>query len=953
MSSIKPPGDVPPKLFDTADILTEEFEALRRPCQPKLPKLPRPEFDETLPPLTGAGQPEMAQERAEATLAAQAFTRYTQGVHALPGTGRSALCLSGGGIRSAAFSLGVVQALARRGLLSQMDYLSTVSGGGYTGAWLTAWTHRAMTDQPAPPEFTEVEQKIGSRTPVSGSERAPMQWLRGQQKFLSPRSGLSSGDLWAPISIFVRDLLLNWLVFVPMLAAVLLLPRIAWFAVESWSYLSRDDNPAVPWLLHWWSSPPHPNSLFGWGDAAGALLVSIGFGVASYYRTNGTRLGGRDPQFKRLVLAPVLAGSFVLVMAIGGWLRGLTAASVENLREWAVLVPFVLVIGRLVVVVLNIVGPDKRNLQDAWVVAVELAGLVVAGAITGVLIWSGVALFWAWHTEIDYRTLTACGVPWLLTAYLLGQVLFAGLTSRLPRGTFDREWLARASGYYMLASVLWLLASAVVLFAPEEVNALYLQTVAPIAAVSGTMTIGVGLSQVTKATAAAAAVKERLSVSVLTRLLCLVFCVTMAILLAHGTARLLAWMPGGIDLEKPALLPIDLTNPAGPALHALQVTTLACLALLAFSTIATLIVNVNEFSLHTLYANRLIRTFLGASNTPDITGRDTGRNNFDGFSPSDNLAMGELWRDKTGVSRREGPFPVLGVALNLVASDNPAWQERKAAPFVVTPLHTGADLVGYRDSRLVAGGVTLGMAMAISGAAASPNFGYHSSPLVSFVLMLFNVRLGWWMGNPRHPNRWRFRSPLFSLRLFQQEALGRTSADQPFVYLSDGGHFDNLGLYEMIRRRARTVVVVDATADPECHMDDLGRTLRTISVDLGVDIQFNPSVAFKKRSDPETAGVYCALGHIIYPEKNAPRGTLIYIKAGLYKDAPADIRAYAASNARFPHDATFNQWFTETQFESYRALGSHVIGVITGPVRPMTLEALVADARRYVKTVPA
>lgn len=949
MSSVNYPAGVPPKLLDTADILAEEFEALRRPGQAKLPDPPQPEFDEALPPLIGEGQPAMAQDRAEATNTAQAFTRYATGVHALPGTGRSALCLSGGGIRSAAFSLGVVQALARRGLLSQMDYLSTVSGGGYTGAWLTAWTHRAMTDQPAAPDFTEIERQLGSRTSVSGSERAPMQWLRGQQKFLSPRSGLGSGDLWAPISIFVRDLLLNWLVFVPMLAAVLLLPRLAWFAVDSWSYLSMSDHPAVPWLLlNWWDPQKPPNGVFGWGDAAGALLVSIGFGVASYYRTNGARLSGRDPQFKRLVLAPVLAGSFVLVMAIGGWLRGPSGDSWKDCLEWASLVPIVLVIGRLVVAALNSNGRGKWTSQDAGVVVVELGGLIVAGAITGVLIWSGVVWLKSWDPKGDFRTLTACGVPWLLTAYLLGQVLFAGLTSRLPRGMFDREWLARASGYYMLASVLWLLASGIVLFEPEEVDTLYVKAIVPLAAVSGTMTIGVGLSQFTKATAAAAAVKERLSLSLLTRLSCLVFCVTMAVLLAHATADLIALLFHGVVIARK-----DPPHTQTEALQALWVSAAACLGLIAFSTVATLVVNVNEFSLHTLYANRLIRTFLGASNTPDITGRDTGRNSFDGFSPSDNLAMGELWRDKAGVPRREGPFPVVGVALNLVASDNPAWQERKAAPFVVTPLHTGADLVGYRDSRLVAGGISLGMAMAISGAAASPNFGYHSSPLVSFVLMLFNVRLGWWMGNPNHPNRWRFRSPLFSLRLFQQEALGRTSADQPFVYLSDGGHFDNLGLYEMVRRRARTIVVVDATADPECHMDDLGRTLRSISVDLGVEILFNPSVAFRKRSDPETAGVYCAVGHVTYPEKDAQRGTLIFIKAGLYKDAPADIRAYAASNARFPHDATFNQWFTETQFESYRALGSHVIDVITGPERPMTLAALLADARRYVNTVPA
>jgi len=216
--------------------------------------------------------------------------------------------------------------------------------------------------------------------------------------------------------------------------------------------------------------------------------------------------------------------------------------------------------------------------------------------------------------------------------------------------------------------------------------------------------------------------------------------------------------------------------------------------------------------------------------------------------------------------------------------------------------------------------------MAISGAAVSPNWGYHSSPITSFLMMLANVRLGAWLGNPKHRTTWRYSGPRFSWRLFLQEALGRTDDEEPWVYLSDGGHFENLGLYEMVRRRCRTIVVSDAGADPKCTLEDLGNAVRKIAVDLGVKIEFE-RIYVHKRTEAATAGVYCAIGKIKYPEDPEDAWSkIIYIKPGFYGTAePADVRAYAAANAKFPHESTLNQWFGESQFESYRSLGAHVI----------------------------
>ena len=121
--------------------------------------------------------------------------------------------------------------------------------------------------------------------------------------------------------------------------------------------------------------------------------------------------------------------------------------------------------------------------------------------------------------------------------------------------------------------------------------------------------------------------------------------------------------------------------------------------------------------------------------------------------------------------------------------------------------------------------------MAISGAAASPNMGYHSSPPVGLVMTLFNVRLGWWLGNPaRQARPYRREGPRWG-PCGGQAVVSRPSAttdDSPYVYLSDGGHFENLGLYEMLRRRCRFIVVIDAGCDPDFTFEDLGNAVRKI-----------------------------------------------------------------------------------------------------------------------------
>src|SRR5262249_41002560 len=170
----------------------------------------------------------------------------------------------------------------------------------------------------------------------------------------------------------------------------------------------------------------------------------------------------------------------------------------------------------------------------------------------------------------------------------------------------------------------------------------------------------------------------------------------------------------------------------------LPLQVIAALAALAISRVASRAININRFSLHAMYRNRLVRAFLGAAREPDRDGvsdaadkpRKRRADRFTGFDANDNPSMHDLWAEPTPVDWR--PLHVINIALNIVSSRRLSWQERKAESFTVSPLHSGSSAVGYRSSVTYGGpdGISLGTAMAISGAAASPNMGYYSSPAI-------------------------------------------------------------------------------------------------------------------------------------------------------------------------------------------------------------------------------
>jgi hypothetical protein len=211
--------------------------------------------------------------------------------------------------------------------------------------------------------------------------------------------------------------------------------------------------------------------------------------------------------------------------------------------------------------------------------------------------------------------------------------------------------------------------------------------------------------------------------------------------------------------------------------------------------------------------------------------------------------------------------------------------------------------------------------------------GYNSSPAITFLMTMLNVRLGWWLGNPGAPGEATFRheGPAWAIKPLVDEAFGLTTDQRGYVYLSDGGHFENLGLYEAVRRRCRFIIVVDAGCDPAFNFDDLGNAIRKIQIDQGVCIRlFNLERLPKRTADGSVASAdYHAIGEIDYAaadgrQPGTGNGRILYIKAGYHGTESAGVRAYANSQPEFPHESTANQWFSESQFESYRALGFEI-----------------------------
>lgn len=315
--------------------------------------------------------------------------------------------------------------------------------------------------------------------------------------------------------------------------------------------------------------------------------------------------------------------------------------------------------------------------------------------------------------------------------------------------------------------------------------------------------------------------------------------------------------------------------------------------------------DINEASMHMFYRDRLMGAYLPMF--PNVGGAET-------VSPDLRL------RD---IQPSAAPYHIINTTVLTVGSSTPHLSQRGGDSFILSPLYCGSSATGWaRSDAYVRGDVDLATAMAISGAAVDPNTSATRSRPLAFLMTLCNARTGYWIRNPRFVFR-KFIShlaPRWYLYLLAEMFGGDLDEAAGYVRLTDGGHFDNLGLYELVRRRCRIIVVSDATADPAWFFQDLARVIELVRVDFGAKVELDVSSLV-----PDGAGLsseHFVAGEVIYADDTA--AIIVYVKTSLTGDESEEIRSFQRSHPTFPDESTANQFFTELQFEAYRTLGYHI-----------------------------
>ncbi len=851
------------------------------------------------------------------------------------------MAFSGGGIRSASFNLGVLQALARNNWLNRFDYFSSVSGGGYIASWLGAWFTRTSA--------VEVHEALASDHCQIGKDsdwakRRPIRFLRSYTNYLTPRRGLLSTDTWALLGIYLRNLLLNLAILTALLAS-LLLGAVLLVALSEWFVAGVK----AKWAF----------SIMG---ASGVVLlvipvVLIGKNLSYFFSENEehkTPWSVRSTGIHVTIICPLLASAWLGGVFLSVLGAAFPATPVPTLYQWRYWMAFGAVAYGVFWLLAGIINSRFGSQSDgsfSWEWAIGSA--FAAGAFGGVLLRTA-ALSAVFSRPAAIARMVSFGPPLLMLLFLITAVLHIGLMG-LAFPDMKREWMARLGGLLLLFSGAWAGLFAIAVYDVLGLKSFWLNFLST-GSISATVQMQsfwtyaqsiaqlagkLGLTGAWLAAAIGGAIAGRSPKTngeqgtwneLLLRLAPFAF--------ALGSFVAISLL---IQTELPHIVR-SMSQVPGVASKAFDeylngywsITDVGKLALclaatLAMALLLSLRVDVNDFSIHLLYRNRLVRCFLGASNTTRHP------HPFTGFDPNDDVRLTAL--RNAGRQTYCGPYPILNATLNLVRGEELGWQKRKAAPFVFTPLFCGWDYIPKRGSEIgdqldaagyrltdayscgrgaERGAISLGTAMAISGAAASPNMGYHSSPPVAFLMTLADVRLGWWAPNPANKRTWQSEGPKLGLLYLCREMFGLSDEKSGYVYLSDGGHFDNVGLYELVRRQCRFILACDASEDKDLRMQDLMNAIEKCRVDFGVEITIDVS-GLKLDAASNQSKANCVEGTIKYGAGR--EGTLLYLKATRTGKEPEPIKAYAALDMDFPHHPTANQWFDESRFESYRSLG--------------------------------
>ncbi|MGO8038973.1 patatin-like phospholipase family protein [Rhizobium leguminosarum] len=721
------------------------------------------------------------------------------------------LTLSGGGNRSAAFSLGVTQALDslrpddEDQVVDAFDYISSVSGGGYMATSIVSGLMQAPYTYP-------FASKLDS------AETDETKHLRDYSNFLTP-NGLI--DYLTSFSLVLRGLLVNLTIALPLVLLLAVFTAACQPTVES---LTKPDFFGIP-------------------------LENLPFPIANFSALKGFTL-----TTNLIFLAAVLIFASALFTSITFRTGTLTGRS--RLSLW---------LGVLVAVILVSAFSEVQPLI--------IAGMFFASGSSGTLPADTNTMLTSIGKIIP--TLAAVLVPvaglLIATAQKLANIVKAAVGEDTWKAAIQKR-----------ASLIALYASALIVPGLFWVAYLYLAYWA----------IGGG--------------------------------------------------PSGLNPNAPSwirAIPESRLYTSLPVIGFLGPIASAYFWTALFLVVICLFVGPNSNSLHQLYRDRLATAFLFSRSDAgnDDFEADAGNWNFSSLKRFDS-SPGEDCRRKWRFGASFSPYLLVNTAINLAGSKEMNRRGRNADNFIFSPLFVGSETTGYSkttDLEHVAN-VSLATAMATSGAAASANMGNHTIRILTFSLSMLNVRLGYWLANPNRLEM--FSNWTTKLRAnvgtwyFATEASGRMTESRLNVYLTDGGHVENLGIYELLRRRCKVIVAIDAEADPGMTFESFVKLQIISRIDMGIRIDLpwkkiskhalEVSQSICKGNEVANAkGPHGAVGIIHYgPEEY---GLIFYIKSSMSGDENDYVMDYKVRNPTYPHESTLDQFFSEEQFEVYRALGFH------------------------------
>lgn len=828
--------------------------------------------------------------------------------------GSMGLAFSGGGIRSATISLGVAQTLVEKKRLQDFDYCSTVSGGGYLGSFLgamflprTARGPEAMAS-PASADVLKkqadfVQEALASKQnareidgPESGKPvRNPVWWLREHSRYLAPDGG---SDYFVAAAYMIR----NWIAMTYVIALPLAL---LWLTVVAATALLLNHAGAMAGFIAPAGSGPWKFSLIWPGSAASAFLA-LSAGIA-YWLTEymSKRFTAHEERVAWPRMALILTG--LLAMATAGVLADRVFHH-------------------------GLIGNPPVTLRF-------LVGLGTASTITG----GALAVF------------TALAVPYQAEGKAVpGEAVIAEARRRFTR--ISATFLGMTLGLGALALVDTL---SMTLFSWLIEHSSYSGASSALAALVSPLLAWLIHKLPGKLSGQESRIATLLARWIWT--LALIAGLAMLLILAVSVHLLVQAMVFGTEWAVMGKAPIAFID--GPVTGANTSLSFSFAAILTLTLVTGASVGfINLSSLHGLYASRLTRAYLGASNLRRITRSGARRGaGITESDPDDQIPASVYFRQPTA-----GPLHLVNVTLNETRSREGSQlldRDRKGVPLVFAPegvwidparIEAGRKATPISWEALAEAGVealSLGQLCAISGAAASSAMGSRTTLGGALAFTLANIRLGYWWevnnlirGEVSGTKRWFhwLTRPVRTYFYLLNEMRGSYSRNYGRLNISDGGHFENSGAYELLRRDVKLILVCDNGADPDYAFEDLELLIRKARIDLGIriavtpcqdlqglvgtqgaDLFFNGSPGdWRTRSAPDNPqkGAF-ALMLDVRNDDNAVTNRIVWLKPRCFDGLPQDVLGYAAHNPAFPQESTGDQFFDEAQWESYRALG--------------------------------